>query len=583
MSGLVGVWHFDDRPVDRTLLASLASTIAHRGGDHVGVWTSPHVGLACQMRRVRPESDGECQPLIDAAGRALLFDGRLDNRDVLLGAMADVDLSPDSPDATVALAAYCRWGQSFLERLAGDFALVLFDPRERTLWLARDAVGCRPLYYWTDRRTLVVASEIKAILAHPDVPARPNDDLLADSLLLDRLPYDDEGETFFESILAVRPGHWLRAGPAQIETGQFWDFDPCAQIRYSSRSDYADHLRELIVTAVRQRMRSLHPVAVAASGGLDSSAVLCIADDLRRNGAAGTPLLPLTATPPGAHSKDDTQFLSLLESSRGLSIECIPMGVPGEVEQIALAAWHSESPVYDDGWLSLRPMVAHARARGARIMLTGLWSDQLLFETGYLADLFLRPAWRTVARHLDEYPRWFVGAEQAYFRSRFRHELASYLAPDALRDVVRAVRSRRAVPQQHPSLVQRDWAARLKRRQRRAAHPRFGSAHARCLYEAVRAKSRRLQFELDEKLMAGCGIETATPFLDRAVIAFLMAIPGEIQNRDGVPRMILREAMRGLVPDPILVRRWRDEEAAGSTDDSARIGLESWRRCFFMD
>jgi asparagine synthase (glutamine-hydrolysing) len=233
--------------------------------------------------------------------------------------------------------------------------------------------------------------------------------------------------------------------------------------------------------------------------------------------------------------------------------------------------------------LSLRPMVAHAGALGARIILTGLWSDQLLFETGYLADLFLRLAWRTVARHLDQYPRWFVGAEPAHFRTRFRRELASYLAPDALRDVVRAVRSRRAVPQQHLSLVERDWAVRLKRRQRRAAHPRFGSAHARCLYEAIRAKSRRLQFELDEKLMAGCGIETATPFLDRTVIAFLMAIPGEIQNRGGVPRMILREAMRGLVPDPILDRRWRDEEGAGSTDDSARIGLESWRGCFFMD
>jgi asparagine synthase (glutamine-hydrolysing) len=279
---------------------------------------------------------------------------------------------------------------------------------------------------------------------------------------------------------------------------------------------------------------------------------------------------------------DETRFLLLLESSRGLPVERIPEGVPDDAEQRTHAAWHSESPVHDEGWLSLRPMVARARARGARIMLTGLWSDQLLFETGYLADLFLRAAWRTVARHLDAYPRWFVGAEHAYFRSRFRRELVSYLAPDALRDVVRAFRSRRTVPQ-HPSLVERDWAARLKRRRRRVAHPRFGSAHARCLYEAHRAKARRLQLEMDEKLMAGCGIETATPFLDRTVIAFLMAIPGEIQNRDGVPRMILREAMRGLVPDPILGRRWRGEAAAESADDAARIGLETWRRRFFMD
>ena len=380
----------------------------------------------------------------------------------------------------------------------------------------------------------------------------------------------------------MRPGHWLRVAAGKIQSGRFWDFDPSAAIRYPSIAGYADHLRQLMVTAVKRRLRSVRPVAVAVSGGLDSSVVLCLADDLLRAGVADAPLLPLTYTPAADGSSEENQFLALLASTRGLSIERIPMRAPGGIEQAKDAAWHSESPVYDEGWCAQQPMVAHAQARDARVLLTGLWSDQLLFETGYLTDLFLRLAWRTVARHLDEYPRWFVGADRAYFRSRFRRELVSYLAPDALRDVARAVRSRRAVPRS-PSLVERDWAERIKRRRRRVAHPRFGSAHARCLYDAVRAKWRRLQLEVDEKLIASYGMETASPFLDRTVISFLMSIPGEVQDGGGVPRLILREAMRGIVPDPILGRRWGDEESRGSAGDSARLGLESWRRCFFVE
>ena len=582
MSGLVGVWHSDDRPIDRGLVAALASTIAHRGADHVGIWTAHGIGLACRMRRVTPESAAESQPVFDATGCAVLFDGRLDNRDELLGATAALDVPRESPDSTIVLAAHRQWGPGFLQRLEGDFALVLFDPRDRSLCLARDAVGCRPLYYWSDRRTLVVASEIKAILAHPDVSARPNEDLLADALLLDRLPYDDEGETFFESIHAVRPGHWLRAAAGEIQSGQFWDFDPSAETRYTVFADYSDHLRQLMVTSVKRRLRSVGPIAIAVSGGLDSSSVLCLADDLRRAGVADVPLMPLTYTPAADASSEENRFLALLESTRRLSIDRMPMGVPGDIEQARHAAWHSESPVYDEGWCAQRPMVAHAQARGARVLLTGLWSDQLLFATGYLADLVLGLAWRTVARHLAEYPRWFGDAERGYFRSRLRRELLSYLAPDALRDVMRAIRSRRAVPRD-PALAERDWAERIKRRRGRVAHPRFGSAHARCLYEAVRARWRRLQLEVDEKLIAGYGMETATPFLDRTVIAFLMSIPGEVQNHGGVPRLILREALRGIVPDPVLARRWCDDEARASAREGAQVGLESWRRGFFVE
>jgi hypothetical protein len=247
MSGLAGVWNLDGKPADRADVAALASTMAHRGPDGCGIWSAGAVGLACQLLRVTPESATERQPAMDSRATVLIFDGRLDNRTELLELIAPAEVSADDPDSTIVLAAWRTWGDRFLSRLHGDFALALFDPRTQTLILARDAVGGRPLYYWTNGRRFVFASEVKAILAHPDVPRTPNEDLLADFALLERLPYDDEAATFFQGIHAVRPGHGIRVTPERISSELFWDFDPRIQVRYATYGDYAARLRELLI------------------------------------------------------------------------------------------------------------------------------------------------------------------------------------------------------------------------------------------------------------------------------------------------------------------------------------------------
>jgi asparagine synthase (glutamine-hydrolysing) len=583
MSALAGFWNFDGRSAERTVASSLAEALASPGGDRGVIWCDGAAGLACRLQRVAPESAAECQPVVDTFGHALLFDGRLDNRESLLAQLAGDAPDEGAADSTLVLAAWRLWGMTSLARLEGDFALALFDARAQRVVLARDPVGCRPLYYWIDDKTLVFATEIKAILAHPDVPARPNDDLLADAFLLDRLPYDDEGETFFAGIHAVLPGCWLRVAPRHSRSGQFWDFDPRAQLRLASYDDYADRLRELLIQSVRRRLRSAHPVAVAASGGLDSSVVLCIADDLRKSGESAVSIVPLTYTPADDPSSEENQFLGLLESGRGLQVGRVTIDDPGDAAEIERAAWHSESPLFDAAWCAQRPLLASAAARGARTLLTGLWSDQFLFVTGYLADLVRALSWRQVGRHLDEYRRWFVDADPAYFRARFRRELLANLAPDAVRTWLRPFRSVFDRPLKRPSF-RGDWPARVKRRRPRADRPAYATAHAGTIYQTARALSHRLQFEADTKLANSRGIDLVTPFLDRDVIAFLMSIPGDVQTHGGVPRALLRDAMRGIVPEPILRRRWRRAPAAASAAavDSLEIsGFEIWSRIFF--
>jgi len=249
MSGIVGVWNLDGRPLAPGLLDDLGVALAHRGPDGDGAWVEGSVGLACRLLRVTPEAARESQPCVSPSGTALVFDGRLDNREDLLASLEDArSVGRDAPDAALVLAAYEVFGERLPERLSGDFALGLFDPHRRQLLLARDAMGVRPLYYCRRAHLIVFASEIKALLVHPDVPARPDDELLARFLL------DDirgrEGRTFFEGVSSVPPACVAIVTPGGCTTRRYWDFDPSRRTRLGSFQEYAAAFLEFALRTV---------------------------------------------------------------------------------------------------------------------------------------------------------------------------------------------------------------------------------------------------------------------------------------------------------------------------------------------
>ena len=147
MSGLFGIWNFNGEPVDRPALDAMAQAIAHRGGDGLAFWIKDSIGFGCHQRRVTPESSFENQPLVDEFDNVLLFDGRLDDRSHLLAALKPPAREEEVSDAELVLRAFRRWGEKCPTRLLGEFAAVAFNSRDRKLLLARDPIGCRPLYY----------------------------------------------------------------------------------------------------------------------------------------------------------------------------------------------------------------------------------------------------------------------------------------------------------------------------------------------------------------------------------------------------------------------------------------------------
>lgn len=556
MSGILGIWNRDGRPVESALLASLSATLAHRGPDGEGVWVHGPVGLACRLLRITPEAATETQPLVHPSGAVLVFDGRLDNRGELL---AMPEAPADTPDPALILAAYEASGDQFAEHLNGDFALGLFDPRRRQLLLARDAVGVRPLYYCRIGQTFLFASEVKALLAHPQVSARPNDGALADFLL--GRPFHPSGVTFFEGVSSVLPGHLVVVTPCGVATRRYWDFDTSRRLHLASFQEYAEAFREHFERAVRRRLRSAWPVAVSVSGGVDSSAIFCLAETLRRRaGERHPPVIGISNPCEDGSLADESAFLLEAERANRVSIERVPMERTGFLGGCEEAIWYTEAPMLDAQWNNTRAFLSAVRERGARVLLTGNWGDQVLFEQAYLIDLLHRLRWRQLWAHLTEFGRWFTDVQPREFRRRFLLDLIVFHASPRLLQRLRTLRAK----------LQRDgrdgpWYTEAFRRQALAparnsdSRRAFATARARALYETARAGTYLLGMEWNNKVGAMHGLEMAFPFLDRDLITFLIGVPGEIATWRGVPKAILREAMRGVLPEAIARRTWKGD------------------------
>jgi asparagine synthase (glutamine-hydrolysing) len=556
MSGIVGLWNLDGAPVDAAVLSKMNRTLRHRGPDGEGYRVSDSVGFACQNMWVTPEEIGETQPLAGRGGVMIAMDGRIDNRDELLAALG---LPNAASDATCVLTAYQAWEERFAERLNGDFALAVFDEPRRRLILARDSIGIRPLYYFHSDRLFVFASEIKALLAHPHIEARPDDEGLADFMLVSSRPVDRQEITCFAGISALVPAHVAIVTPTRKVTRRYWDFDTGHVLTFRSFGEYVEAFQERFAEAVRRRVRSARPVAVSLSGGLDSSSIFCQAQTLRRAGSADCPE-PIGISYTGAEGSDadETRYLAEIEREYGIGIERFPIEpVTGLAPTVAEQVQTIEAPFLDHLWEVTSALNRRASARGSRVLLSGSWGDQVLFSSAYLADLFRRLAWREIRRHTREYSHYFGKAEAHAIERRIAADIVRHYVPGFMVRPLKWARLKLSTSQPKKLWFSDPF---LQHALRFAARPAtigkgFHSVQARAIYLEARSKYHVHCMEWNNKAGAWHGLNVAFPYLDRDLLAFLMATPGEVQNRNGIPRALLREAMRGILPEAVRSRK----------------------------
>ncbi len=529
--------------------------------DDEDFWVCSSFGIGYQHARVTPESLTEKQPLVSPSQTAICFDGRLDNREELtrLYPPRTAESERVLSDAALVLAAYEQVGDRCASQLNGDFAFALFDSQRQQLVLARDVMAAERLYYCPLPGAMLFASEIKSLLADPRVSASPDEDGLAELVLDD---WCDDKRTCFKGIYSVPPGHLLVATRDHIELREHWTFDPAREIRYRSFAEYCESFRSLFEQSVRRRLRSAHPVAVAVSGGVDSSAIFCQASTLVRRESLPITLHGVAMTFPAGTPADEQAFLDEIERACGTRIARLPVSEARFLGNADAAVRELETPGVV--WNGQHELLDHARRGGCRVILDGYFGDQMLFERGYLVDLARRGRWLTIRHDLREFAAWMTDVEPGFFDREFWSRMVRALPPRWLFRFAKQYVGRWKANRRYPPWFVKGFQERAMayHSTRFVTSRRFASCHAEQYYR--HATAGHYVSNVRSQLAAGMmhGIDVWYPFRDRDLVAFLMAIPGDVVNWRGVPKGLLRQALTGILPDAIRNRRWKADFTA---------------------
>ncbi len=540
MSGIAGVFNTRGHPVETSFLSAVTSALSHRGPDGAGTWSHGPVALGHFLFATTAEDVQARQPL-SLGPHTITFDGLLANRQELLDLLRPPD--PSCPDAELALRAYARWGTRCADHLSGDFVFAVWDAVAQQLYCARDALGVRVLYYYFDGVRFIFASEIKGILACPGVPRQLNEEKIGLFLALDEGPAD---ETFYRGVYRLPAGCYLTVSRAGLSRHTYWQPSLEDRIVYPRARDYSDRFLELLKNAVRSRLRSPGPVGVMVSGGLDSSSVYCVAQTLLREGAGPTPQVQTFSWVfHELHSVDESRY-----------VEDLLRQYPTTAHRITgdslwgLRPFQGRLPPRDEPLIApydalLRTTMEEARESGVRVLLTGQGGDEVLYAREHHMMDLLR------ALRLRRLLREFLALTPRGRRSVLG-QLATGLLPAEARDTLTGLLGRALPPWISQPFAHKIGLRSLIKQSRIPS--KYGKHYLQSQYELVENRGRSTWILWSNEAAPQHQVELRHPFFDQRLVEFLLRVPPEQKFHRGATKVILRRALKGVLPDSIRLR-----------------------------
>jgi asparagine synthase (glutamine-hydrolysing) len=554
MSGIAAIFNRDGRPAEGRTITAMLDAVAHRGPDGAGTWAVGAVALGQRMLHATPEAIAEQQPWSDEAGRyRLVFDGRIDNGPELRPQLVAAGLEPRNPsDVELVLRSYQCWGEEFAVKLIGDFAIVIWDAQTETLLGARDPSGMKPFYYYADGKKFVCGSELHQLF-HCDIPCQPNEEVIGEYLACRTCSAE---ATLYRSIRQLLPAHLLIVRRDRLLTRRYYDLEFRGEIRHRNDDEYAQHFLAIFKEAVRCRLRAVGMVAPDLSGGIDSSSIVSVARMLQELGEAGCDAIESFSEVFPGLSCDESDYIKAVAAKCGVALNLELPTPPAEVDLAAQVRQFRDFPNYPNltAGLGMRQL---ERRKGARVSVTGEGGDE--WFSGSIDDNADRLRKLQLAALIRQ-----VRIDAGQSETRLMHQFGSLrmliktavipLLPQAMREFVHW-RARGNSP--YPSWINADYARRTDLFGRLTAEPRFSHLRGvarRLIYETFHEGEIPVTAAMVEQALGRLGLETRRPFYDRRLIEFAFALPNDQLRRDGFERFIVRQAMRGILPEAVRTR-----------------------------
>lgn len=550
MCGICGVVSFQpEHPVDRSLLKRMNDSIRHRGPDDEGYYQDAQASLAMRRLSIIDLRTGQ-QPISNERGDVwVVYNGEIYNfKDVRAALEARGHIFKTQTDTEIIVHAYEEYGDDCVNYFNGMFAIALWDARQRRLFLARDRVGVKPLYYWADHSTLVFASELKALILHPDVPRQIN--LAALDLFL-TLEYVPAPHTIYEGIFKLLPGHTLTVENGEVKTRQYWDvpYQPVSQ----DGAECAEALSGLIHDAVRIRLISDVPLGAFLSGGIDSSTVVGF---MSQNMSE-----PVQTFSIGFEDDtyDEVPYANAVAKHFGTNhhVEVLKPDIVSLVEGLVP---HHDEPFADTSVFPTYLVSMIARQK-VKVVLSGDGGDELF--AGY--DTYLAEKLNRVYGRLPD-----------VMRQRVLPKFAEWLPPQpAKKGLINKVKRMVEGGALDPSLQHTRWMMFLNSAEKDALYAsdlratlsedlsaeyfmgyfekakRFDSLAQQQYVDVKTYLADDIMTKVDRMSMA-VSLEAREPLLDYRIVEFALNLPPHMKLNGSRTKSILRDAVKRLVPDLVL-------------------------------
>lgn len=549
MCGIFGMKYVDPgMTVNREMIVKATDLMSRRGPDDAGYWVQGSLGLGHRRLSIIDLSPLGHQPMFNEDGRiALVYNGEIYNFQELYAQLcAKGHVFRSRSDSEVIIHAYEEWGYDCVQKFNGMFAFAIWDEVKRSLWLVRDRLGVKPLYYYWDGNVFIFASEIKPILKSGVVKAEMNERVLDAYFSLGYVPGPD---TIFKGIMKLVPGNFLSLQNGSLTQQEYWDFADVNEMSLTPRQ-YEERLEELLRDSIFKRLRSDVPLGVFLSGGLDSSAVVALMSEINSE-AINT----FTVGYDMEKNFSEEPFAALVASSFNTRHNVFKLEPTAFFSSMEKLVEFAEEPIVEPAAIALYHISKMAR-QDATVLLSGEGSDELfggyyLYEIMKKIDRFQR----VIPAPLHGFAKFaasFSGqlklkkyADWLHLPLEKRYQGTSSYLTDSMKKTIYS----RDFYATKGSYLEETFSAHFTKV--RGKKDSLG----KMLYVDTKTWLADDLLVKADKMTMAASIELRVPFLDYRLVELAASYPSEMKISAGNGKVILKSLMKSRLPETIVNRK----------------------------
>lgn len=549
MCGIAGIISLNAERVHHHYLEQMGQSLAHRGPDGSGLWTnlSATAGFAHRRLAVIDLSDAAGQPM-HYKHYTIVYNGEIYNYPEIRSELVKKGYPfKTASDTEVILAAYDYYGEGCLEMFDGMFAFAIWDEQKKQLFAARDRFGEKPLFYHYDKKDncLFFASEMKALWAAGVVKDEDNRVLLYYLNTGISRPAHHKGRTFYRGILSLPAAHYLQytLNENKLELKNYWTL--AAKTRKTTDAEALEEFSVLLQTSVKRRLRSDVPTATNLSGGLDSSSIAAIIQQLI---PPNNPYKSFSIVFPG-FEKDESNHIKEVSQFLSLQNHAITTSAADLADNLQQICYYQEEPFNSSSVYIQFLLGGLAREQGIKVLLDGQGADEILAGYGkyihwFLQELFSKGQWQRLNKE-----KRLLKNNEIPFSWGIRNYVAA-LTPGLTASRLKA--KQKAIFDSNKELSDEFVAANYS--EALFFKPDIKTLNDVLYFDTTRSGLEELLRFADRNTMAH-GVELRLPFLSYQLVEFVFSLPAAFKIRNGYTKWILRETMKKTLPASVVWRK----------------------------